>query len=52
VGEEVCSIGAFQAVGEGAPQDPDLENNSFEVCTAIEGGFHYVYLPVVIRNTP
>jgi hypothetical protein len=49
VGEEVCSFGGFQALGEGAPQDPDTENNTFQVCTVIEGGFHYVYLPVVVK---
>jgi hypothetical protein len=52
VGEEVCSIGGFQALGEGAPQDPDAENNTFQVCTAIEGGLHYVYLPIVVKVTP
>jgi hypothetical protein len=49
VGEEVCSIGGFQALGEEAPQDPDAGNNTFEVCTVVEGGLHYVYLPVVVK---
>jgi subtilisin family serine protease len=49
VGEEVCSLGGFQAQGEGAPQDPDPENNTFEVCTVLEGGLHNVYLPMVVK---
>jgi subtilisin family serine protease len=52
VGEEVCSGGGFQAQGAGAPQDPDPENNTFDVCTVLEGGFHHIYLPLVAKDTP
>jgi subtilisin family serine protease len=49
LGEEVCSSGGFQAQGEGTPQDPDLGNNTFEVCTVVEGSLHHIYLPVVVK---
>lgn len=52
VGAVLQNHAAFQAVGDGAPQDPDGANNTADAYTTVEAGLMRVYLPIVMRNLP
>jgi subtilisin family serine protease len=54
VGLELCNQAAVYAINEGAPTDPNPDDNTAMACTTVEpvSISHYVYLPIVVRNEP